>query len=178
MLVMSKKSILETYAVGDHDAFETLYREYSGSVYRWSLFLGLPESAAEEVTQDVFITAFRKYQNFKGERGIAAWLFQITRKLSANYRRKRWVKEILWPNREDENRQNVRQGAAMNPQLSMELRQILQKLPIKLTEILVLHDLDGLTQKEISEQLGVPTGTVASRLNKARQTFRDKWTPR
>ncbi|MCP4678478.1 MAG: sigma-70 family RNA polymerase sigma factor [Deltaproteobacteria bacterium] len=174
---MSKNSMFERCLDGDPVAWEELFRKYSRAVFRWSLFFGLLESGAEEATQEVFMIAFKKISKCPGEEKLSGWLFQITRRHAANTRRKKWFKEMLWPARLDTGSDNLRKESGAHPQLSLELEQVLRKLPIKMTEVLILHDLDGLTRREIAAQLGIPNGTVASRLNKARSMFRDKWNP-
>ncbi len=162
---------------GDPVAWEEIFREYSRVVFRWSLFFGLLESGAEEVTQEVFMTAFKKIATCSSEERLPGWLFQITRRHAANFRRRKWFQDMLWPARSKAERDDRLEGSENRPQLSLELEQVLRKLPVKLTEVLILHDLDGLSRREIAEQLGIPAGTVASRLSKARRVFRDKWSP-
>lgn len=177
MFVMTKNSISSPHLDSEIDSWEQLYRRYSRAVFRWALFFGVAESGAEEVTQDVFMTVLRKIDRCPDEKKLSAWLFQTTRKHSANYRRKRWFKEMFWPIRLDAKPDRDFKQPQSHPQLSLEIEQILKRLPVKLVEVLILHDLDGLSRREISEQLGIAAGTVASRLNKARRLFRDTWNP-
>ena len=154
-------------------AWNRFYADFASTVYKWVLFLGIAEQGAEEVIQEVFLTAYRKIDTCGSEAQLKSWLFQITRKQAANFRRSAWFKRF-WHNKK----------AALNTDildknhsgtLSPEIKQLLRSLPSKQSEVLLLHDLEGFTQSEIAETLGVPTGTVASRLRKARASFTAKW---
>jgi len=157
-------------------ASERLFEAYAGSVYRWALFLGIDEAGAEEVVQEVFITAFQRIDTVESDAQIPSWLFQVTRRHAANYRRNAWVKRIF---RKVHTRTEEELFVAPreNEETSLQARRILGDMPLKLVEILILHDMDGYTREEISEQLGLRPGTVASRLRKARSVFAAAWDP-
>ena len=155
-------------------ALHDLFAAYSERVYRWSLYLGADSASAEEITQDVFFTVHKKDKWPSSEPVLSAFLFQVTRRHVANFRRSSWVKRVLklaptdmemhsdfLPDEKDD-------AAAM--------RQILAGMPQKWAEVLLLHDLDGYTRAEISRILRIAEGTVASRLRFGRAAFIKKWT--
>ncbi|MBN2715984.1 MAG: RNA polymerase sigma factor [Deltaproteobacteria bacterium] len=171
-----RKSVLTDIHSGSKwdSAFHRLFSEYSERVYRWALYLGADSASAEEITQEVFVVVYKKGQWPESDAALSAYLFQVTRRLMANFRRSGWVKRIFKIDTapmgvpDDSLPEESSEGPAM--------RQILGQMPLKWVEVLLLHDLDGYTRTEISGILGIAEGTVASRLRFARADFIEKWT--
>lgn len=129
---------------------------------------------ADDVAQDVFATALRRYPSFRGESSERTWLFSITRNVVRNARRRaalrRFVglgEEIPEPAADEPGADE--QVAAM--QRRRAVQQALETLSAKHREAIVLVDLEGLTAREAGELLGVPEGTIASRLHHGRKAF-------
>ncbi|MBN2342815.1 MAG: RNA polymerase sigma factor [Deltaproteobacteria bacterium] len=158
---------------GETPDFHSLFEVHGERVYRWVLFLGVDEGSAEEITQEVFITAMKKQQMPEDEKAQAAWLFQTVRRHVANFRRSAWVRRVF---RSDEIAMREA-SVSMDEQAetSLVMRQVLSRLPQKWIEVLIMHDLDGYTRDEISTILSIAEGTVASRLRCARAAFIEKW---
>jgi len=152
------------------DAFRTLFDAYFDSVYRWAVCFGLDSGAAEDVAQEVFAVAFRRIAERPEDRGLSAWLFQITRRKAANARRIAFVRRALFRER-DESEGDTGGGY----DLPLDLARTLSRLPRWAVEVLVLHDLDGRSRSEVAAMLGVAEGTAASRLAHAREAFKRLW---
>ncbi len=174
---MTSESLVDRCKRGDPSAWRQLFDDFVRAVHRWALGFGIDSSGAEEVTQDVFATAVRKISRCGDDGQLPSWLFQITRRQAANYRRRASLRRALGlselfqvPAEDDGRLQDGRRA-----ELSLEIRRTLRKLPVHLVEVLILHDLDGHTQGETARILGVPAGTVASRLRTAREQFEKKW---
>jgi len=172
---MPSQSLLAGCQRNDPGAWKRLVGDYSHAVYRWALFFGIPPSGAEEVTQEVFITATKKISFCQSPEQLSAWLFQITRRHAANFRRTAWARHVLGMGHLEKSREENLTPDEKDYQLSVEMHQVLKKMPVKLIEVLIMHDMDGYSREEISEQLGIPAGTVASRLAKARKMFKEQW---
>lgn len=161
---------------GDEAAWTELYGAYARAVYRWLLFFGIDKSSAEEVLQEVFVTVVKRISTCLSDERLSPWLFQITRRHAANFRRTAWFKKVF---RLGENEPQLkipeRKEDGTHVELNAELQQILRQMPIALTEILIMHDLDGYSRREIASLLGIPEGTVANRLKRARSTLRREW---
>ncbi|MBN2524795.1 MAG: RNA polymerase sigma factor [Deltaproteobacteria bacterium] len=162
-------------AQGDFDA---LFDNYAERVYRWALFLGLAAGDAEEITQEVFVTVFKKKERPQTDHVLAAYLFQITRRHVANHRRSGWVKRVFgMANDAIESAVDADAGGVAGDVMqNAAMRQVFKQLPIKWGEVLLLHDLEGYSRREIARILGIAEGTVASRLRYARAAFIEKWT--
>ncbi len=132
---------------------------------------------AEDLVQDALVRAFRALDRFDG-RYPRAWLLTILRNTHYNRRRKR-TPDLL----EDEVAQQLpgrgadaRDGtaeAALGKGFDPLVREALSKLSLKHRQVIGLIDLDGLTYQEAADILGVPAGTVMSRLHRARAKVRD-----
>ena len=175
---MSRSSLIEQCQAGKSTAWDELFEKYAGKIYRWAMFFGLNESGAEDVTQEVFIVAMRRIDTLSADYQLNMWLFKTTRYVAANYRRNAWMRKVFnFTKRENEELEATYPGLSIvtKDDLAMEVRETLKQLPAKFIEVLIMHDLDGYTRTEISEALGIPPGTVASRLHKARRLFDEAW---
>ena len=176
---MSHSSILERCRFGETSAWRLLFEQHVQSVYRWALCFGIDQTGAEELTQEVFATALKSIAKCPSEELLPAWLFQITRRHAANLRRSVWFSKVLRLGGLCE----VESPTAIEPDLSsyanahdlgLDVRSALRKLPAKLVEVLVLADLEGYGREEIAAIVGIPAGTVASRLQKARDMMEEE----
>jgi RNA polymerase sigma-70 factor (ECF subfamily) len=170
---MPHSSILERCQFGETGAWHLVFEQYVHAVYRWALCFGIDQAGAEELTQEVFATAMKSIGRCPSEALLPAWLFQITRRLAANLRRSVWFSRVLRAGgaREVESPSGTGPGISGDMhahELSLDLRRALHRMPAKLVEVLVLADLEGYARDEIARLLGIPAGTVASRLHKAR----------
>jgi RNA polymerase sigma-70 factor (ECF subfamily) len=170
---MPHSSILERCRFGETNAWRLVFEQHVHSVYRWALCFGIDQAGAEELAQEVFATAMKSIAKCPSEALLPAWLFQITRRHAANLRRSVWFGRVLkfGGPREVESEAVVRPSVAgytNTHELGLDLRRTLRRLPAKLVEVLILADLEGYARDEIATLLGIPAGTVASRLQKAR----------
>jgi RNA polymerase sigma-70 factor (ECF subfamily) len=135
------------------------------------------EQDAEDLVQDTLLRAYRSIEHFDGEH-VRAWLFTIMRNAQRNRVRRRRP-ELL----EDADSAETMAGAdgTASPEEIAQARafdeavaQALAALPAKMAQVLELVDIDGLSGPEAAAALGVPVGTVVSRLHRARRKIRDR----
>lgn len=165
---------------GDEQAFVTLYRRRQGAIYRFVLHMTGSVTAAEDVTQEVFLALIRENCGYDPQRGsVSGYLFGIARKLVL--RQLERSKGHLDPDWEDD--QTIRDvpAAATDPMIDLlrregleALRKAVQALPKRYREVVVLCDLEEVDYAEAAEVLGCPVGTVRSRLHRARSLLMDK----
>lgn len=156
------------------DSVERFYREHAGDVLRWVIRLGGPYVIAEEVAQDVFATAIRRYPSFRGDSSPRTWLFSITRNVVRNARRRAALRRFV--GLDDDAPESIADQPAVDEQVArMRRRRAVQRaletLSTKHREAIVLVDLEGLTAREAGELLGVAEGTISSRLHNGRKGF-------
>jgi RNA polymerase sigma-70 factor (ECF subfamily) len=168
-------------------AVEALVHRYGPKTYRLALRItGSPEDA-QEVSQDVLWTIVRKIGSFKGESALGSWIYRITANAAYEKLRSRRGKEqVSWEallpafdgdgHLVDPGRDWTQQ--AEDPALQAEARQRLKEaidsLPADYRTAFVLHDMEGLSNPEIAETLGISLPAVKSRVHRSRLFLRQR----
>ncbi len=143
--------------------FRQLYDQQYLSVYRSIRGVVLDPTAAEDLTQETFVRAYRARHRYTPTAPPGAWLRRIGINLAISYLRRQKLARVLparlymAPDRRDYDRAEARDVVT----------KAMTALSPKLRAAIVLHYYDGLTREEIASVLGVPAGTVASRIAKA-----------
>lgn len=150
---------------------ERLVREHHTFVWRSAQRLGVPAADVADAVQEVFLLAGRKLDEIRDDRGF---LFQTCMYVAGHVRRRaQRCREVV-----DDDRVYAEVDASATPEQSVEtaqararLQTILDEMPEELRVVFVLFELERITMIEISRMLGIPAGTVASRLRRARDFF-------
>ena len=156
------------------DAVDRFYRDHAASVLGWVIRLGGHRLDADDVAHQVFEVALRRLPDFRGESSVRTWLYGITRRVVANARRRAmfWSFVALeavigidpgWSPEEMSNREGQRRLVQV----------ALEDLSFPMREVVVLVDLEERSAPEVAEMLGIPVGTVYSRVHHARRAFAD-----
>jgi RNA polymerase sigma-70 factor, ECF subfamily len=148
---------------GDVDAFAQLVRDYQADVWRLCVHLLRDRAAADDAAQDCFVRAFRFITSYKGRSKFTTWLLSIARNCA--------VDEMRRGGRRRKIEQELQvSGAGPSPEHTsgIEVREALEHLPVELREPVILIDMLGLSYVEAGQVLGTPTGTVKSRVHRAR----------
>ena len=157
----------------DDACWERLFSKWAGPIYRWAVLLGLGGADAEDAAQDVLATAASRIDSVHSDHALPVWLYQITRRVVANRRRLVWLRRVGGLDNEPEPAFDLSGSTALDEELAV--RACLRRLPRRQVEMLVLMDIEGFTREEAAKALGVPAGTVASRLRSARSDFEKLW---
>lgn len=177
---MDDKHVVAKARRGDVSAFEELVTRYERRVYAAALrSSGSPEDAAD-ITQEVFLRAWRSMENFRGDSGFATWLFRITMNLCVDHARHKAAQPQTQPlvQGEDETERPIPDPAPTpeehldNSELGRELAAALGEVSEEHRQIVLLRDVSGLSYTEIAETLEISEGTVKSRLSRARLALR------
>ncbi len=173
---------------GKRQKFEVAALSHLGAVFRFAVYLTKNEIDAEDLAQDAFVQALRKYELFRPGTDLKAWLFRITRNLYIDQLRRK----KLSPQATDladqigddkfhapETWSSVQMMTKDDEESFYELfgdevRKFLQELPDTFRLALLLCDVEGLSYDEIGVALDCPVGTVRSRISRARQHLREK----
>lgn len=158
---------------GELWAVDRLYREYGAAVLGWTIRLGGPSIDAEDTAHEVFVVALRRASSFRGESSVSTWLFGITRNVVANARRRAAFRQFFGLESVPEPAAPMADpGDALDRRRQRRLVQVaLEALPTAQREAVVLVDLEGRAATEAAEMLGVPVGTMYSRLHTARHAL-------
>jgi len=174
----SDRILLEQFRAGDREAFGALYRAHYPAVYRFAFYMTADPIRAGEVTQDVFVWLIHHPGDFDAERGdLGAFLGGVARKFLLRDQRagRRWL-----PFDESEPAFHDRESddfacAIEREQEAAQLREAIAALPGPYREAVVLCDLESRSYEEAAGVLGCPTGTVRSRLHRARELLARKF---
>ena len=165
-----EKRLLKRLRSGDRRAFEELVDQFETRVYRLAIRYANSVQDAEDLTQEVFVGIFRNIGGFRGASALSTWVYRVAVNHCLEYRRKKRLDCVPY---EEElglaatsRREDPEQAAAMI-ELSDEVEKALEKLSPVHRDVILLHELQGLTYGECAEILGVPVGTVKSRLSNA-----------
>lgn len=187
--------LVERLRAHDAAALETLMERHSSRVYRVAFGITRSHSEAEEVVQDVFLTLFRKIDTFEGRAALGTWLYRVAANAALIKRRGKRVEvevsleDCLPTFRGDGHREGDRAMLVADwsstPEsllLSGEAREILdqalERLPKHYRALLVLRDVEELSNEEVAEILGESVSSVKSRLHRARMALREILTRR
>jgi len=154
--------------------FERVFMPHLDAAYGLARWLLRNDHDAEDAVQEAFLRAYKAFPRFRGGDG-KAWLMTIVRNVCFTMLKKSrdhgtdepFDEEIHQAPAQTEAREAFRQKAN-----SETLQAALDKLPAEYREMIVLHDLEGLAYKEIAAVIGIPIGTVMSRLSRARARLR------
>ena len=154
--------------------FEQVFLPHLDAAYNLARWLLRNDQDAEDAVQEAFLRAHKSFSRFRGGEG-KPWLMTILRNVCYTMLKKAQSHETPEPFDEEihqaAGQADVRE--AMRQKANAEtLHAALEKLPVEFREIIVLHDLEGLAYKQIATVVGIPIGTVMSRLARARARLR------
>jgi RNA polymerase sigma-70 factor (ECF subfamily) len=174
-------------SAGSRPSFEAAALPHLDAVYNLARYLCRDPAAAEDIVQEAYLRAFRGWTDFRGG-SVRAWLFAIVRNCHLTWReqdRMRQARVISGPvaNAAEADEDPVMLVAAEgDPERDLLrrdedacVRRALAELPEDSREILVLRDIEDCSYREIADVLGLPLGTVMSRLSRARKAFAARW---
>jgi len=146
----------------DADAFVALVKRHDVSHRRLAFRLLDRSDRMDDVLQDAYVRAFRALSRFRGDSSLETWLYRIVYNACVDDLRRHRAHETLdeWDER--------LAAAPTQPEDRLDLAAALASLPPELRAVVLLVDAEGLSYEETAAALGVPAGTIASRLNRAR----------
>jgi RNA polymerase sigma-70 factor (ECF subfamily) len=168
--------VLQQFAAGEIDAFETLFRQFQGEVYSWIIRIVRDPSAAEDLTVDAFWRIYRAHARFDPSRSFGAWARKVATNVAIDFLKTARAPGVsLDENLLAESAPDLRAG---NPAILREVRErtqhAFQQLPAKLRVVATLALIEEVPQSEIAEALNISTPAVKSRLFRAVQLLRRK----
>ena len=182
---LPEQKLVELLRGGEETAFEALLKRYQGKIYRLALSVTKRHEDAEEVLQDVFLNVYRKIASFDGRSAFGTWLYRICvntalMKLRGRDPAHESIDEYLpqfaggrharmiadWSEGADE--------VILRKERAQIVRRAIETLPPEYRVVLVLRDLEGLSNGEVAEVLGTSVPTVKARLHRARLALRGR----
>ena len=170
------EQLMARAAAGSDTAFEELYRRFARRLKGFFfLQLGGNEELAADATHDVFLRAYEARDHYQEGRKVDTWLFTIAYNICRNHYRSNAYEAQLLSTLDAEPITNQQIEVQLDQTaLDEALTQVLDELPAPLHQIFSLHYQEELTIPQIAEIVGVPEGTIKSRLHKTMNIIRKK----
>lgn len=170
-MVMTDTELIEAIADGQLGALRILHEQHA-SWLRIRLSRRCHDaSLVDEAVQDTFIAVWRQASTYRGEGEVAAWLWRIAVRKLIDRMRKHHLPRLERPPVVQSAEEAVLDGLAFG-----DLGQAMRRLSPELMAVVQARILDGLSTREAARLLGIPTGTVKTRLMKAKQILREQLT--
>lgn len=150
---------------GDRAAFETLYRDHVGMVFALALRMSGTRARADELTQEVFVRAWRRLPTFRHDSRFSTWLKRLATHAI--------IDELRKHQRRDRGRETRTEAPRQSTGARVDLERAICSLPDKAREVFVLHDIEGYRHTEIAQMMGITAGTARGQLHRARTLLRE-----
>jgi RNA polymerase sigma-70 factor, ECF subfamily len=161
----SDQTLVNRIRQRDTSALDELYEQYATRVYSLAVAILGDGMGAQEVTQDTFMKVWQNPHLYQHDEGrFAAWLLTITRRLAIDRLRHESRRSGKSTSLDDDNFPELRDTLQDEEARWRELRHLVDELPLEQGEVILLAYYRGLSQSEIAGHLGLPLGTVKTRL--------------
>ncbi|AHV96055.1 sigma-70 family RNA polymerase sigma factor [Paenibacillus sabinae] len=161
---------------GSREAYSQLYERTITEVYRTVRFLIGGSSDTDDVVQEIYIQMYRSLGQYDAARPFRPWLMGVAMRQIRAYRRKRWnqIRLIKKAQQSGIIADYDFSGEVVDKVSYRPLIASVERLPYKLKQVVILHYLNEYSQEEIADALGIPLGTVKSRIHSALKKLRSK----
>lgn len=169
---------------GDRDSLEKAISLLQGLVVAFSMTACSRQQEAEDVAQEVLLRSIPYLPRFENSRALGVWLYKVTKnQCLMHLRRSKYAPRTLLSleglNPIGKELERLQQTSGLGPEAvairreqARQVREAIGKLPVRYRIVLVLHDLEGLNDEEVSEITGLRPGTIRVRLHRARSWLR------
>ena len=171
---MTDAQLIAAARAGDRRAMAALYSAHRGRVYSVVRRMVGDDHLAEDVSQDAWVRAFEKLHLFRGDSSFGTWMHRLAVNAALNRLRRQSKRPDVEKSAAIKTVQHALDDRLLNQRL---LGQALDRLSDGYRQVLVLHDVEGLTHEEIAERMGIAVGTSKSQLHKARARMRNLLAP-
>lgn len=182
---LSDQTLVEKVKEGDYQAFEGLVNRYEGRVYRLAMRMLRNPQDAEDALQESFLQVYRGLKSFEGRSTFSTWLFRLATNVCLMKIRHRETEpakllplEDYLPQHEDGEHPQIQkwperpEDVLLNKESREKMLEALEELPAEYRAVFILRDVEGLSNVEAGETLGISVAAVKSRLHRARLTLR------
>lgn len=178
MTNLSDNTLVKQAKVGNFNAFDELVTRYETKVYNLAYKMLGSEADAKDVLQETFISAFKALDNFKEKSSFSTWIYKIATN-AALMKFRRNSSQIISLNDQPSTIETIDWSENLSDVLDREeLKKVLdnaiKSLPEMYRAVFVLRDVEGLSNSEAAQVLGISLATVKSRLHRARLYLREK----
>ena len=185
MINLSDQALIEKVRGGNYEAFESLVNRYEGKIYRLAIRMLRNPQDAEDALQETFIQVFRGLPGFEGRSQFSTWLFRLATNVCLMRIRHRETEpskllplEDYLPKLEEGDSPQMMdwadrpEDALLSKESREKMMEALDKLPPEYRAVFILRDIEGFSNAETGESLGISVAAVKSRLHRARLALR------
>lgn len=176
---VDEEDLIRRLKQGQQWACNILVELYQERLLKLAWGITLDKEESREIVQDVFFTAIKKIDTFRGESSLWAWLRKITVNACLNWKRK-WKRRFRWhhtpieteamiPTQADRTQEDTPETLLQEKQAHKAVADAVARLPDDVRTAFVLCSFEGLSYQEVAQILGIKKGTVSSRVFRARQ---------
>ena len=177
----SDLALMKRVQQGERSAFDLLVLKYQHKILKLIMRYIHDPSEALDVAQDAFIRAYRAARSFRGDSAFYTWMYTIAINTAKNHlvrARRRPLCVVLDPQDAEQHEEFAKlkdldtpEGLTLSEEILQTVNKAIQSLPDDLRTAILLREIDGLNYKEIAATMGCPTGTVRSRIFRAREAI-------
>jgi RNA polymerase sigma-70 factor (ECF subfamily) len=185
LINLSDQALIERIRAGDYQAFESLVTRYESKVYRLTVRMLRNPQDAEDALQETFLQVFRGLPGFEGRSQFSTWLFRLATNVCLMRIRHRETEpskllplEDYLPKLEEGDGLQMTdwadrpEDALLSKESREKMMEALDKLPPEYRAVFILRDIEGFSNAETGESLGISVAAVKSRLHRARLALR------
>lgn len=175
-------TLIDGALAGEVQAFEMLVSLYSKRVYNYCYRMTNNKEDAEDVSQEVFVKAYRSLKGFKRNSQFSTWLYRIAYNACIDLHRKKKISVVPMVGQDKDGQDKVIDIASSAPSLEDEVLSIekvqavhaaIAKLRPEYRTVVLLREIDGMSYDEVAKVLNIPLGTVKSYISRAREELRN-----
>lgn len=175
---VSDKELIEKVKEGDTFAFNILVDRYKIRLFNLVYRMLQNREEAEDILQETFLRVYKERERYDPTYSFSTWIYTITLNLCRNELKRRKKFKFFGIDLIKNSREYATPQAKNNGCISSVLEKAIHALPVKYRTAFLLRDVDQLSYEEVSKSMGIPLGTVKSRVNRARLLLRDKLEPK
>lgn len=170
------ETLISRFQSGDENAYIELVNRYKDKLINFVFYFLKDEEHAEDIVQETFIRLYEKKHYYKPIAKFSTWIYTIARNLANTELRKKSRNKILYLSQMNNHKKDYDlkskepelNSKMENEFLMKEIHIAIDKLPENYKSVIILRDIQGIGYEQISKIVGVPLGTVKSRINRAR----------
>jgi len=184
-LDLKDQALIDKINAGDFQAFEALVNRYESKVYRLAMRMLRHQQDAEDALQESFLQVYRGLKSFEGRSNFSTWLFRLATNVCLMKIRHRGTEptgmvplEDFLPQHEEGNQPSLQEWPEKPEEILLtkesreKMMEALDQLPADYRAVFVLRDIEGFSNAEAGEALGISVAAVKSRLHRARIALR------
>lgn len=182
---LKDQALIDKINAGDFQAFEALVNRYEGKVYRLAMRMLRNQQDAEDALQEAFLQVYRGLKSFEGRSNFSTWLFRLATNVCLMKIRHRGTEptgmvplEDFLPQHEQGNQPSLQEWPEKPEEILLtkesreKMMEALDQLPADYRAVFILRDIEGFSNAEAGEALGISVAAVKSRLHRARIALR------